>query len=105
MSHFYVDLLGLLEKKIKFFQQLLFQQQSFFPWKGDFKNFKPNNYHTFANLYLGNEFYTQFICSKGFKVSKLNKHSKYGITRGQRPYESQKAVIIYMMKPLGEIAS
>ena len=27
------------------------------------------------------------------------------ITRGQRPNESQKAVIIYMMKSVGEIAS
>ena len=28
-----------------------------------------------------------------------------GITRGQRPNESQKAVIIYMRKSVGEIAS
>ena len=27
------------------------------------------------------------------------------LTRGQRPNESQKAVIIYMMKSVGEIAS
>ena len=35
----------------------------------------------------------------------IKKKSQKQTTRGQRPNESQKAVIIYMMKSVGEIAS
>ena len=45
-------------------------------------------------------------CTKQIKhlyISKRYPHKER--TRGQRPNESQKAVIIYMMKSVGEIAS